>query len=422
MSAVIDDHSEQIGRKEANSRKSLTSLLGSLSLKNAHSYSRIPHKLVILLIVVLILLLLVHRTGFQGGRSIKEFEDAVAKAVEVAEAKLQANNRKEFQEEVAKTVEAKMEANSISMASSSPDTPLNQCPTSLADSNGLFCTPEKQWARIKRIARRQRLINTFVSTVRRNDFNYANAFDFYQTAWEPEFSCPEEMRVGKEGDGGKWLCDPERLLEDSQKKCIIYSFGSENEYSFESSIHHLYPHCIIHTFDHTVLNPTPPNYITFHKWGVSDKDQEASSNDGQLKDGKLYRIPTILKALSHVDETINVLKIDVEWSEYSAFTDFFAGVSADGSPSPKMPFQQILIELHTGKASGAAVHSDYLKTHKLLMDFARYGNYVVTHKEPNIANPACCTEFVLFKMSPSFIGDEYLTAKPESINQYLPAK
>ncbi|GKT41446.1 uncharacterized protein ColSpa_01627 [Colletotrichum spaethianum] len=48
------------------------------------------------------------------------------------------------------------------------------------------------------------------------------------------FSCPHEMeRVGRMGDGGKWVCGMSRYVHfPKDRECVIYSFGVRDESSF----------------------------------------------------------------------------------------------------------------------------------------------------------------------------------------------
>eukprot|EP01135_Chromosphaera_perkinsii_P003015 Nk52_evm37s232 gene=Nk52_evmTU37s232 len=289
----------------------------------------------------------------------------------------------------------------------------SSCPMSRRDSLGKFCVPDAQWKTKKEIAQRQRTLNYYPP----REFLYRDAFDFYQAAWEPEMACAEEMRIGVVGDGGKWMCDPGRLLGGNEN-CIIYSMGSNNEFSFEASMHYLYPNCEIHTFDHTVSNPDIPSYVKYHHWGVSGTDGETvidhATRRVALVDGNAYTIPTIQKALKHTGRTIQVLKIDIEGSEYSAFAPYFKDVN-----SPKTPvlnFEQIQIELHTQRSI-----SSFKETHKLIEDFTVKGNYVITHKEPNIQNVGrCCIEYAFVKMAPSFVDNKFISGGPSSVDEFKP--
>ena len=70
--------------------------------------------------------------------------------------------------------------------------------------------------------------------------------NFYQNNYEPDFVCQHERRIGKLGDGGKWICDPHRISD--QEDCLVYSVGSNNDFSFEQSVlDEIGSHCEIHT-------------------------------------------------------------------------------------------------------------------------------------------------------------------------------
>jgi hypothetical protein len=86
-----------------------------------------------------------------------------------------------------------------------------------------------------------------------------NISAFYQTSYEPNFSCAFEYRIGKLGDGGKWICDLCQLKrriekqlgisaiesdksasasDSSIQKCLVYSVRSNGDFSFQSSLQH----------------------------------------------------------------------------------------------------------------------------------------------------------------------------------------
>ncbi len=58
--------------------------------------------------------------------------------------------------------------------------------------------------------------------------------------FSPSFHCDFEERLGLLTDGGKWLCRPRTHVRNGSaidgKGCLIYSFGSNQETSFEQSI------------------------------------------------------------------------------------------------------------------------------------------------------------------------------------------
>lgn len=144
--------------------------------------------------------------------------------------------------------------------------------------------------------------------------------------------------MAQQHDGGKWTCGVSDMVSrpENIRGCIVYSFGSRNEDSFEQRILQQNPKCIggIFVFDPT--SPILPKY-RFFPWGLAEKD-------GPLKiankdyDGK--RLETILDLLGHNE--IDVLKFDIEGSEW--------GVLRTVNWS-KLKIGQVLFEIHA-EASG----------------------------------------------------------------------
>ena len=124
------------------------------------------------------------------------------------------------------------------------------CAWSARESSGFFCFTDAEW-RLKR--------KIFVESLRQSAVDeHPVPYIFWQNNWEPNFSCAFERRPGAPGDGAKWVCDPHRieaaLSSSSSSGCLLYSFGSANNFAWEESMHDLLPSCEIHTFDHTVKN------------------------------------------------------------------------------------------------------------------------------------------------------------------------
>ena len=117
-------------------------------------------------------------------------------------------------------------------------------------------------------------------------------------------SCAFERRLGKRGDGGKWACDPDQLLEHG--RCAIASVGSENEWSFETEVLERYACDFVHTFDHTVYDPTPPRGATFHPLKLSAADDEAE---------RTINVAGVVRMLPP-GRVLDILKIDIEGGEY----------------------------------------------------------------------------------------------------------
>jgi hypothetical protein len=181
-----------------------------------------------------------------------------------------------------------------------------------------------------------------------------NVWDYYP----PQLSCPDILRVGKTGEGGKWVCGVTHLSRE--EKCIMYSFGISTDVSFEVEIL-LRTSCVIHAFDPTVgrlpyhslrqeilasLSPAQKSRIHFHKtaMGTRSGSSEVHSFNEQLYD--------IMHRLGH--SFINLLKVDIEGGEWAVFNTMFADPSQHaskaqaltGAAQPSLPVGQLIIELH----------------------------------------------------------------------------
>jgi len=130
-----------------------------------------------------------------------------------------------------------------------------------------------------------------------NNCGPSSAQTWYQDNWEPFFTCQQERRIGRWGDGGKWVCDPYQITQNKQS-CLVYSIGSNNDFSFEEGVlHDVSPECEIHTFDSTI-GDQPSNLpvggnVQFHPWGLARKDRGADRT-----------LPSIIKELGHTVEKL----------------------------------------------------------------------------------------------------------------------
>jgi len=120
--------------------------------------------------------------------------------------------------------------------------------------------------------------------------------------------------------------------------CVVYSFGSNMQMEFESSVQQLNPDCEIHTFDPTVTFQSPEveqviagtAKINFHKLGLAGNKTVLHGV------GKVDTLANIARSLGHTH--IDILKIDVEGAEYSAVQSW---------KQSKIPsVGQVLMEVH----------------------------------------------------------------------------
>ena len=116
------------------------------------------------------------------------------------------------------------------------------------ESLGFFTDiPEETWKRHKK---RFQLTQPNYDDSNQRAFERQSRYSnhFWAGHFEPEFTCPHEFRLGKLGDGGKWICDPHRITQTNKDgKCLIYSIGSNGNYQFEKeAFNHVSKTCEIH--------------------------------------------------------------------------------------------------------------------------------------------------------------------------------
>ena len=201
----------------------------------------------------------------------------------------------------------------------------------------------------------------------------ANAW--YQNNVEPSITCPQEERIGIHGEGGKWMCNIDALKE--KKDCLIYSVGSENDFTWEEEVKRRAPNCEIHTFDHTVANATnKPDDVFFHQWGLTENDSH--------RNPKLKSLSEMIKALKHENRRLDVFKIDCEGCEWQTHKTWFtSGVQ----------IVEILVETHHGSESPKPDSNA-----KQFFAHLHNSGYRIFHKEPNVHHSGgvtLCVEFAL---------------------------
>jgi len=174
--------------------------------------------------------------------------------------------------------------------------------------------------------------------------NVATYFTTPYSVWDlvpASYNCPFEVeRIGRMGDGGKWVCGMSKY-EKNTRPCIIYSFGVQNESSFEEEMLER-TNCQIWGYDFSVdafgpaIQNTYASRTHFLKAGISGTTESS-------KDPPFYTIQDLMAKNGHT--YIDILKIDIEYAEFDALTAFDKHTSSD----PEYPIGQMLIEIHLFK-------------------------------------------------------------------------
>jgi hypothetical protein len=198
----------------------------------------------------------------------------------------------------------------------------------------------------------------------------------------------EVMRVGRLGDGGKWVSDPQALPVGA----VLYSFGICDDISFDAEMAGRFG-CEVHMFD-----PAPgvnSNFVGFtqgstcgtgrlfyHDLGIGPASDDPKTCWDLTLDGKKCEVKdlaTIARTLGH--SRVDILKLDIEGGEFVALTPALQQGVFEG-----LGIRQLLVEVH--------LYDDdqFLRFVRFIGDMKQHG-YEIFRKE---FNPYCgqrCAEF-----------------------------
>lgn len=213
----------------------------------------------------------------------------------------------------------------------------------MIESDGFFCEQDQQWNERKSVYQQQEKENIIV---RPNTY-------FFGANWEPNFHCRLRQRIGVMADGGKWICDPNRVK--LRRDCLVYSFGSSGDFSFEVHLKKSLPHCEIYSFD-KARYLCPDDVCHFRQVTAGDGIQPNQSSSWS----------DVVRQLNHTHRFIEIAKIDIEGSEYDFVTTILDELIHH---KPR----QLIIELHPTNVTAIARLFVELRKHR----------YVIFSKENN---------------------------------------
>ncbi|KAL8331492.1 hypothetical protein RB593_002098 [Gaeumannomyces tritici] len=165
------------------------------------------------------------------------------------------------------------------------------------------------------------------------------------TIWDlapASYGCPHEMeRVGRMGDGGKWVCGMSRYERLSRARgCVVYSFGVRDESSFENELLSR-TNCSVWAYDFAVvdfgqqLEDGNRPRAHFMQAGVADQTNTSKSPP-------FYSLADLMRMNGH--DYIDILKMDIEFFEYETMN----GLDRDFplAAGHEFPVGQFMVELH----------------------------------------------------------------------------
>ena len=125
--------------------------------------------------------------------------------------------------------------------------------------------------------------------------------------------------------------------------CVVYSFGVNHDSSFESAVLQNAPGCQVWGYDFSVTsfgpevdsNPALRPRTHFAPYKIGAHDLPAA-------DPPEYTIATLMARNGHA--FIDILKVDIEGSEFDALASFLAPYV--GPHAPPLPVGQLQVEIH----------------------------------------------------------------------------
>jgi len=223
---------------------------------------------------------------------------------------------------------------------------------------------------------------------------------FFQCHYEPDFVCLHEERIGEQGDGGKWICDPHRITKQVENggNCLVYSIGSNNDFTFEQHVHKdIHQDCDIHTFDfgdYAEGAKEAGGKITYHQYGLGMDETDAKGNT-------FKSLSTVIEELGHQNRVIDIFKIDCEGCEWRTAEKWF-----EAAAKHNVVIRQIQVEVHANIPK--VMHDYFDRMYEL--------GYVIFHKEYNMIAKEFggnCIEYAFLKLDPEFVNAEQRTKAGE---------
>lgn len=147
--------------------------------------------------------------------------------------------------------------------------------------------------------------------------------------------CKRRIRMGSLSAGGWEICDDD-LVRPKEPPCLVYSFGSVEHFAFEDDISRVYG-CEVHSFqvDMAWDDYNRSNLIYVHPFGVGKYTED--NPEGK----ELYTFGDIRTILSHKKRNIDVVKLDIQYMEWSAMQEMVEEDELDN-------VKQVLVEYHIG--------------------------------------------------------------------------
>jgi hypothetical protein len=149
------------------------------------------------------------------------------------------------------------------------------------------------------------------------------------------FDCPYSVeRMGRVGDGGKWVCGLELF---QNHPCIVYSFGVSGDSSFEAEVVQR-TNRLIFAFDGSVSKLGPQISTPQAKHRVKFFEKFVGNSDSETH----WTLGSMMRQLGH--SWVDIVKMDIEGAEFPVLDQVMDEFKEEG-----LPFGQLQLEIHAGE-------------------------------------------------------------------------
>lgn len=170
-------------------------------------------------------------------------------------------------------------------------------------------------------------------------------WDWYPPYWP----CLDRERVGRAGDGGKWMCGMEAL--EGARECVVYSYGVRDQASWEAELVDR-TRCVVYAHDPSVKG-LPKHAqgrpaLRFERLGLNETGSPGFET-----------LLTTMRRRGHA--LLDVLKLDIERTELRTVPVMLAELAAatvgGGGAGGGVPFGQLLLEIHHNEREPDRTHA-----------------------------------------------------------------
>lgn len=230
--------------------------------------------------------------------------------------------------------------------------------------------------------------------------------------FEEMATCTEKTCIGGAcfEDESKTVCGLSQVVPTTQgtkSKCIAYSIGGNNQWSYEKDLL-AKTHCEIHTFDCTGPRdrfrvPENDGRLHFHHVCLGTKHEDAPETCGDrrvTKCGETWTLLEIQQKLNH--SQVDLFKMDIEGWEWPEFESW--PLLKDASADQILLPNQIMVEIHfqtqfkalwdtvpkeQSRKWGFKTPSDLIRLQQRFLEMG----YIIVERDDNKDCPVC-TELV----------------------------